>query len=574
MKDPKYIVIDLFCGAGGTSTGFSRAKLDGNMIAYVAACVNHDAVAIESHWANHPDVYHFNEDITTLYGVNRNGTLFMTPEFMRLRRLVDIYRAMYPDAKVILWASLECTNFSNAKGGQARDADSRTLAEHLHYYIHGLNPDYVQIENVVEFMAWGPLGKNGKPISRDKGKDWMRWRRAINKHHGMTDIWNTMNSANYGSFTSRNRLFGCFAKGDLPIIWPRPTHAKKPTGELKPWKAVREKLDFEDKGLSIFNRKKPLVDATLERIFAGLIKFVAKGDKSFIMKYYSGKPQGKVISVDGPAGTIKTSDSQALVQTSFIVQRNGGDPDSRLIDIEGPARTITQTGGNQDLVQSEFLSAYHGKGDNVSSVEVPSPTIPTKDSLAFIQPEYFIDVHFGYTQNQSVDVPLGTVLPNDKHRLIEVDPFIMPTNYNNQPRSIDEPHPTITADGHYAYLVNPSHGGHTMGVDQPCPVIIARQDKAPLYLIQIEKGNAKIPVYAGESEAMVKIKHFMAHYGLKDIKMRMLKISELKIIQGFPADYILKGSQKDQKKHIGNSVEPIVVERWSQAMAEHEEKVA
>lgn len=38
----------------------------------------------------------------------------------------------------------------------------------------------------------------------------------------------------------------------------------------------------------------------------------------------------------------------------------------------------------------------------------------------------------------------------------------------------------------------------------------------------------------------------------------MLKIIELKRIQGFPEDYVLKGTQTDQKKFIGNAVVPDV----------------
>src|SRR5579864_7465515 len=122
MKEPLFIVVDLFCGAGGTTTGFVQATLDGNFIAKVIACVNHDAKAIKSHWANRPEVKHFEEDIRTL-------------DLTELIKLVNFYRKKYPLAKDILWASLECTNFSKAKGGLPRDADSRTLAEHLIRYI-------------------------------------------------------------------------------------------------------------------------------------------------------------------------------------------------------------------------------------------------------------------------------------------------------------------------------------------------------------------------------------------------------------------------------------------------------
>ena len=57
---------------------------------------------------------------------------------------------------------------------------------------------------------------------------------------------------------------------------------------------------------------------------------------------------------------------------------------------------------------------------------------------------------------------------------------------------------------------------------------------------------------------MKKIRLFMAIHGIIDIKMRMLKIPELLLIQGFPANYILKGTQTEQKKYIGNAVVSLV----------------
>lgn len=145
MMQPIFLIVDLFCGFGGTTTGFADAMIDGNNIAKVIACVNHDPKAIKSHWLNHPDVTHFEEDIRTL-------------DLTELVALVEYWKCIYPDAYVVLWASLECTNFSKAKGGLPRNADSRTLAEHLFRYQKVLNPDYIKIENVVEFMSWGAVG--------------------------------------------------------------------------------------------------------------------------------------------------------------------------------------------------------------------------------------------------------------------------------------------------------------------------------------------------------------------------------------------------------------------------------
>lgn len=550
MREPVFIVVDLFCGAGGVTTGFEQTS----GIAKVIACVNHDPKAIKSHWLNHPDVKHFEEDIRTL-------------ELAPLVEIVNYWKARYPNAYLILWASLECTNFSKAKGGQPRDADSRTLADHLDRYIIALDPDYVQIENVVEFMSWGPLDANGKPESRKNGQDWLRWRKLICAH-GYRDEWRELNSANYGAYTSRNRLFGVFAKDGLPIAWPEPTHAKTPSkfsmhGDLERWKAVKEVLDFSDEGESIFARSKPLSDKTLERIYAGLLKYVAKGDTSFISKYYSGKAKNMSACVNDPAPTLRTKDSQALVQADFLLKynsTNGKTGKHTPPSIDEPAPVVSCQ-GRLGLVRPEFLSSQN------SSVEDPMGTLTTKDRAALVQPEYFIDKHFGKAQNQSINEPAGTIMPTDKHRLVEVEPFLMPTNYDNTPKSIDEPAPTITANRKHHYIVNPSHGGHCTSTDAPCPVIVARQDKAPLYVVQVEAGKVAVAVYEGDSEAMIRIKQFMAAYELVDIKMRMLRVHELLKIQGFPEGYRLEGNQADQKKFIGNSVVPHVVKAWTEAMA-------
>lgn len=68
----------------------------------------------------------------------------------------------------------------------------------------------------------------------------------------------------------------------------------------------------------------------------------------------------------------------------------------------------------------------------------------------------------------------------------------------------------------------------------------------------------------------------MAKYGLADIYMRMLKVVELKRIQGFPDDYVLLGNQSDQKKFIGNAVHTSIPKAWCpvlcQAISESKRK--
>lgn len=548
MKQLLYI--DLFCGAGGTSTGVNSARVDGEQCAEVIACVNHDAKAIASHASNHPDALHFTEDIRTL-------------ELSPLVAHLDKCRRENPEALTVLWASLECTNFSKAKGGQPRDADSRTLAEHLFRYIEALDPDYIQIENVKEFMSWGDIDENGKPISRDKGRAYMRWVSKV-KSYGYDFDYRILNAADFGAYTSRKRFFGIFAKHSLPVIFPEPTHSKNGEsglfGSMKKWKPVRDVLDFEDEGRSIF-RDKPLSEKTLTRIYAGLIKFVAGGKKSFLIKYNSvNQKTGKYIppSVDEPCPTVATQGRLALGSVAFLSKQFSGAPDDKNISVDGPAGTITT------IDHHAFVSVHYGNGFN-TSVEAPAATLTTHDRMALVQTN-FLDMQYGNSKPSSVESVAGTVTTNPKHHLVTVKPWLMDTNFANVGSSIDEPSRVITANRKHHYLMNPQFTSSGGSVDSPCFTLIARMDKMPPYLIATESGQIAIEIYESDSPMTVKIKEFMALYGIVDIKMRMLKIQELKLIMGFPEDYVLIGTQADQKKFIGNAVEVTIARAWCAAL--------
>lgn len=532
----RLLYIDLFCGAGGTSTGVENARYAGEQCAKVIACVNHDANAIASHAANHPDALHFTEDIRTLE---------LSPLVAHIERMKKIY----PYALVVLWASLECTNFSKAKGGQPRDADSRTLAEHLFRYIEAIDPDYIQIENVEEFMSWGDMDEHGHPISKDKGRCYEKWKRNVKKH-GYDFDWRILNAADYGAYTTRKRFFGIFAKRGLPIVFPEPTHCKDGKtdmfGRLEKWKPVKEVLDFSDEGESIFCRKKPLAEKTLERIYAGLIKFVAGGKDAFISRYNTARPQDTVKSIDEPCGVLTTANRFAKVQVSFLSKQFSGQPDCKNISLEGPAGTITCKD------HYAFVSAYYGNGHN-HSVEQPAPTVTTKDRLALIN-SVFIDNQYGTGKPTSINQPVGTVTTVPKFNMVSCKPWIMNTAFSNVGSSIEQPSQTITANRKWHYLMNPQFASAGGSVNNPCFTLIARMDKMPPYLVEVE-GGIGIQVTPDDSPMTIKIKEFMALYGIIDIKMRMLRIAELKKIMGFPEDYVLIGPQSDQKKFIGNAVE-------------------
>ena len=405
MDNIKLLYIDLFCGAGGTSTGVEHATINGEHCAKVIACVNHDKNAILSHAANHPHTLHFTEDIRTLE---------LSPIVDHLKKM----KTMYPEAYVVLWASCECTNFSRAKGGLPRNADSRTLAEHLYRYIETLNPDFIQVENVEEFMCWGDLDEQGKPISKYNGKGYVKWANHI-QNYGYDYDFRILNAADFGAYTSRKRYFGQFAKKGLPLAFPTPTHSRDGGrdamfGEIyKPWKPVKEVLDLCDEGTSIFERSKPLCEKTLERIYAGLVKFVAGGKKQmdgWILKYNSMKSNHhNAPSLDEPCPTVATQNRLGMVKCQFLSKQFSGDPDSKNISLNGPAGAIT-TIDHHALVNADFLSAYYGNGYN-SPIEAPSPTVTTKDRLTKVK-VCFIDNQYGNGFPSNVEQPSPTIMQN------------------------------------------------------------------------------------------------------------------------------------------------------------------
>lgn len=654
------LYIDLFCGAGGTSTGVELARDEnGQKIAKVIACVNHDANAIASHAANHTDALHFTEDIRTL-------------ELSPLIEHVNRMKQLYPEAHLVLWASLECTNFSKAKGGQSRDADSRTLAEHLFRYIEAIDPDLIQIENVEEFKDWGPLivktvkGKDGIeycpcnvekknktvkykdymwkltpqmiPEPKTKGLYYNRWVKAVKKYGYKFDH-RILNAADFGAFTSRKRFFGQFAKKGIPIVWPEPTHCKEGSstlfGKLQKWKPVKEVLDLEDEGTSIFMRKKPLSPKTFERVYAGLIRFVGGGKQAFLSRYNTVRPQDTCKSLDEPCGVLTTNNRFAKIGCRFLSKYYSGHPDSKNIPITGPAHTIKCI-DNHSLVSAQFLAAYYGNGDNVSKIDSSCPTIPTKDRFNYVSPKFlcsynfndagkdiqspcptlltkdrlslvspffmnyysgggqhsdinhpaptilanpkqrlvscqFMDQQFGQSKPTGTDRPLGEITANPKYNLVNCRPWVMNTNFGNVGSGINEPAPVITANRKWHYLMNPQFTSAGGSVDDPCFTLIARMDKRPPHVVtpksmlgldsipdfvkMDEVGNIIIEIYEDDIPILKKIKEFMAMYQIVDILMRMLKIPELKRIMGFPENYVLVGSQADQKKFIGNAVE-------------------
>lgn len=109
MRAPHPIrAVDLFCGAGGTSTGLLRAcerlGLDLDLLA-----INHWPTAIDTHRANHPSVRHLCASVEQ----------------------VDPRQAVPGRHLHLLVASPECVHFSQARGGRPMSDQSRASAWHI-----------------------------------------------------------------------------------------------------------------------------------------------------------------------------------------------------------------------------------------------------------------------------------------------------------------------------------------------------------------------------------------------------------------------------------------------------------
>ena len=182
------------------------------------------------------------------------------------------------------------------------------------------------------------------------------------------------------------------------------------------------------------------------------------------------------------------------------------------------------------------MSAYYGNGYN-SNVNRPAPTLTTKDRFQLVQP-FIANYYSGGGQLPSVDEPSETLTTTPKQRLVNAH-----------------------------YLMNPQYRSAGGSVDAPCFTLIARMDKRPPYLVSVEQGVPAWHICPDDSPAMVRVKEFCILYRIVDVTMRMLRIPEMKRIQGFGDDYVLVGTSEEQKKYLGNAVVTQVATAWSEAVA-------
>lgn len=276
---------DLFCGAGGSSEGLVEACGEmGKEVDLVA--VNHSPIAVATHAKNHPKAKHYCQDIRT----------------------VSPRRAVPSGYLDILLAGAPCPHFSSARGGRPMDDRERSLPREIHRWHEELDVSSMLVECVSELKTWGPLHKSGvrknKPIRERSGEYYKEFIARIERS-GYTVEDRILNAADYGDATTRTRLF-IMAQKRGKVRWPEATHEKSQ------WRPARDIIDWSLKGTSIWNRKKPLADATLARIFAGLKRH---GMGAFMLGQQSG---GAPRSVNCPVPTIAARGAISLVQPNSL----------------------------------------------------------------------------------------------------------------------------------------------------------------------------------------------------------------------------------------------------------------
>lgn len=561
-----YLIADLFCGAGGSSTGAIKAVKELNR-EITLCCVNHWPVAIATHKLNHPEARHYVEDIEK----------------------ADPFKIVPEGYLDLLMASPECRYFSRARGDKAINDQQRSTAWKVLDWLTKLDVRCVLIENVPEFTDWGPLDvKTNRPIQNKKGlffQAFVKTLRGIGYRHVE---WHFLNAADYGDATTRTRFFLIARKDRKAIRWPEPSHSA--TGETDmfgthpKWRAAREIIEWNKPGRSLLDDprylKRPLSPKTLQRIAKGLEKFGGQLAPLYIQllglhsettpagectAFVMGKQSKPSIrSADEPIQTLTTRAMPILVNPEaipFVMGKNGHSPAyrsadepiptvtcggksvliepiaksflvnnrlganddlesySRVRDIDRPVQTITSHGAGS--ICTPVMIKYYG-GDDISSIDAPVPTVTTKDRFGLVQP-FILEVnHDGNRKPTGTDEPLKTV--TGKRGTAIVQPYIINRNGENgydRTHDVNKPIPTATGRG-AGYLVEPVLEAVQGGKLDPRRIVLI--DGQPFLL---------------------------------DIRFRMLENLELARAMGFTdteSTYEFTGNKSEVTKQIGNAV--------------------
>ena len=580
------LIVDNFAGGGGASLGIELAT--GRP---VDIAINHDADAIAMHKVNHPYTEHYQEDV---FAVN--------PEEVTGGRPVGI-----------AWFSPDCKHFSKAKGNKPVEHKIRGLSwVIIKWAMSGVAPRCIFMENVEEIQTWGPLVKVDEdryvPDPKRAGETFKAFVEILSSgvspdcpalaeaceflkiERGSKDEQKLINglgydvdykvlkACDYGAPTIRKRFYLIARNDGRQIVFPKPTHGKGKG--LKPYRTAAECIDWSIPCPSIFERKKPLVENTLRRIARGLDKFVIKNPKPYIMEmnfcnqfqdidrpmstqtsanhHYLISPHLEQANFKNPPQDIskpmstQTAVNKHFVTTPYLTPIGYGENKKqapRVNSVNDPLSTVVSS--CKQYLTAPYLSRYFsGNGSKASGASDPLPTVTAKDHNSLVAAN-IVHYYGGADHASKADTPIPTVTTLPRHYLCTSNLCILRNHMDG--KGMDEPMPTIT-----------SHAAHFAEIRTYLMPIDTDQNLhrwEDVRKLLNEYGGYSIP----EGEILIieiaGIPHFIG-----DIGMRMLKAEELKIAQGFPADYLIDIESKIGKKYceakqiarLGNAVCPPV----------------
>ncbi|HEY5566014.1 MAG TPA: DNA cytosine methyltransferase, partial [Gammaproteobacteria bacterium] len=432
------LIVDNFAGGGGASLGIETAL--GRPVDFA---INHDAEAIAMHRANHPQTRHFCESVWDV-----------DPVTLAAGRPVGLG-----------WFSPDCTFHSKARGGKPfRDRNRarrvRGLAWLVVRWAKAVRPRVILLENVEEFSDWGPLLLDGRPCPLRRGMTFRRWHRQI-ENLGYSIDMRELRACDYGAPTTRKRLFVIARADGAEIVFPEATHGS--ARGLTPYRTAAECIDWSIPCPSIFERKRPLAEATLRRIARGIMRYVVNNPQPFIVpvthpsdvrvhgidepfRTITGAHRGELAmvtpylagvggrmgqsperSVTAPYHTITAKADTALVVPTLINTRNGERPgqDPRCRDIERPYPTVTAAGSQGALVAAFLARHYGGHENDGSALPRPFHTITAKDHHALVAAH--VMKFYGASTGHGADEPLHTITGGAEH-FAEVRAFLLQYN--------------------------------------------------------------------------------------------------------------------------------------------------
>lgn len=484
------LIIDSFAGGGGASTGIEMALGRSPDIA-----VNHDLLAIAMHRANHPRSRHMVQDVATVDAVG-----------MCRGRPIGL-----------LWMSPDCTDHSKAKGAAPR-RDGARATRGIGWAILGWvkalpkpqRPGVVVLENVEEYVDWGPLLPDGRRCPARKGQTFRMFVEAW-RALGYTRIeWRLRRAWWSGSGTIRRRLFMVMRRDGQEIVWPEREFGNPrdvadaaliAAGTLKPWVTVAECIDFGLPAPSIFdtreaikarhgiNAKRPLAPKTLARVAKGVRRYVLDAAKAFVVKVnHTARDEVRVRDVDHPLSTAAGKRDDALV-TPFITKfrtgstghlatepvhtitahasdtRGGGAAPLGLVapvltyaqqggasrSAEGPANTFTASPKDQNALLAPYLVPRYGERPGqeprTSPADQPGPTpVPTGNEGSLVA--VHVTRQFGNSVGCAASGPNGTDTAGGGGKSGLVGVHMMTMRKSGAPSSpADAPSRTLVADG-------------------------------------------------------------------------------------------------------------------------------